>query len=474
MRGTFLLAAVVVTWAAAALALDGVARAGEVALVQDGQARVAIHVEPAVMAADSKENKQKPKNPRGEQETQRQRLCESVKDLALYLEKMSGAKVEIVEGEPKADDPRLPILIGDLAVKAMGPVGKTYPYKQAFRVVANSKNIGLMGESDLATSYAIYEVLDQLGCRWFMPSEMGEYVPQSKTISLTEQDLKSAPGTIYRGIWYADEAYRRRNRHGGLKLSAGHALELSYIKKDELAQHPEWVASFADGRPMPKRLKWSNMELADAIAGKILERHAANPQPSYSLSPDDGATFDESPADKALDAGDIDTTFQGASITDRLMVLANRIAEKVTAKEPDVLLGILAYVQYTRPPVREKVNPNVVPQIAPITYARAHPMDDDRVPGNKDLRYIVEGWAKKAPRTSYYFYAWFLAEPSAPNPMLTKWGHDVPYVLAKGNCAFWQPETQPNFETSMHALYMGSRLAFKPPAQAGGCVSRDQ
>jgi hypothetical protein len=170
--------------------------------------------------------------------------------------------------------------------------------------------------------------------------------------------------------------------------------------------------------------------------------------------------FDNSPEDKALDAGDMDPGFGEVSITDRLMVLANRVAARVTKQHPDVLFGILAYANYTRPPVREAVHPNIVPEIAPITYARAHPMDMDGVPGNKALRYIVEGWAKKARMTSYYFYGWFLAEPVAPNPMLTKWGHDVPYVLSKGNCKFWQPETTANFETSMHALYMANRLAF--------------
>lgn len=428
-------------------------------LVQNGQPRAAIYVAPGVMAPDSKEQL---KNPALEGEMQRRRLRESVKDLALYFEKMSGAKVAVVPGEPQQRDERVPILIGDLATKVFGPVGKSYPYKQAFRVVVSRKGVGLYGESDLATSYAIYELLDRLGCRWFMPSEMGEVIPQLETITLPEMDFVSAPGTIYRGIWYADDAFRRRNRMGGLRLAAGHALELAYLTKGDLAKHPEWQATDAAGKPIPRRYKWSNKELAKALADKILALRAAKPQPSYSLSPNDGIRFDDSPEDKALDADDFDPTCQMTSLTDRLLVVANRIAERVTARHPDLLFGLLAYVQYTRPPLRETPHPNIVPQIAPITYSRAHPMSDDRVPGNRDLRYVVEGWGKKAKATSYYFYAYFLAEVTAPHPMLTKWGHDVPYVLQKGNCRFWQPETLPNFEVMMHALYMGNRLAWDP------------
>ena len=447
----------VMGWICLMLAMTATASAADVTLVQDGKARSAIFVAPEVMADD------KPtaglKFPEAEAEQQRQRLRASVQDLAAYFKKMSGAKVDVVTA-PRADgDQRIPILVGELATARFGPPGKSAPYKQGFRVVVSPTGVGLSGESALATSYAIYELLDRLGCRWYMPSELGEVVPHLPTIALAELDFSSAPGTVFRGIWYADDAYRRRNRHGGLLLQAGHALEM-YITPDERKQHPEWVGEVG-GKPHAHRLKWSSPTLAAAIADKIIARHAQDPQPSYSLSPDDGADWDDSPADKALDAGDYDPTFQRVSVTDRLVVLCNRVAEGVSPKAPNVLFGMLAYVDYTRPPVREKLHPNIVPQLAPISYSRAHPASDDRVPGNKDLRYLIEGWGRKARTTSMYFYAYFLAETSAPNPMLTKWGHDVPYVLAN-NCGFWQPETLPNFETSMHALYLGCRLAWDP------------
>jgi hypothetical protein len=430
----------------------------DVTLVQDGQAKAKIHVAAEVMA-DVDRLPEFPKNPGREAETQRQRLRESVKDLALYLGKMSGATVEIVTAPPAAGDAYVPILIGGLADAAFGATQKTAPFKQGFRYVVSPKGIGLGGESDLATSYAIYELLDRLGCRWFMPSDQGEEIPALATITLAETDESLAPGTIYRGIWYADEAYRRRNRCGGLALAAGHALE-GYITAEDRQQHPEWKAEIG-GQPNDVRLRWSNAELANTIADRLLARHADDPQPSYSLSPDDGASFDESADDRAIDAGDFDPTFQGVSITDRLMVLTNRVAERFGQQHPDVLFGVLAYVNYTRPPVREKVHPNVVPMIAPITYSRAHPMTDDRVPGNKDLRYLVEGWGKASEKTSVYFYAYNLAETTAPNPLITKWGVDVPIVMANG-CKFWQPETLSNFETTLHGLYLGLRLAWNP------------
>ena len=68
---------------------------------------------------------------------------------------------------------------------------------------------------------------------------------------------------------------------------------------------------------------------------------------------------------------------------------------------------------------------------------------------------------------SYYLYSWFLAEANAPNPLITKWRTDIP-ILYRNNCAFWQPEGITNFETSLHGIYLGLRLAWDPqqdPAQ---------
>ena len=80
--------------------------------------------------------------------------------------------------------------------------------------------------------------------------------------------------------------------------------------------------------------------------------------------------FDESKEDRALDAGDFDKTNGTTSYTDRLCVFANRIAQQVHAKNPDIVFGMLAYANYIRPPVREKLHPSIVPH-SPATCERS-------------------------------------------------------------------------------------------------------
>jgi len=421
-------------------------------LVENGIARATIVAEPDVLAATGPQRGERSPQQK-ERAALRLRLRASIDDLRLYVQKMSGADVPVTAGEASSDG-GLVILIGRPAEERFGPMPVTAPGAQGYRLVVTPSAIGVYGESDLGASYAIYELLDRLGCRWFMPGGLGEVVPIRKTIELSALDLARGPSTIFRDLWYVDEPFRRRNRLGGVRLNAGHMLE-RWVTKKQRDEHPEWRA-IIQGQPSETRLRWNRPEVAQAIAAAVADHVEQRAVPSVSLSPLDGDAFDES-EDRALDAGDRDPTTGGISLTDRLMVLANRVAKQLSPRYPDLWLGVYAYASYTRPPVRETVPASVVPVMAPITYCRAHPLTDDRCPGARELREAVRGWASKARLFAYRPYLYNLAETSAPNPMIRKWSAELPWVLAQG-AKFWQPETLSNFETSLPALWLAVRL----------------
>jgi len=436
-----------------------------VTLIRDGAAKAAVYVAPEVMADDIK-NAATASYSDSQAETNRRRLRESVKDLAHYLEKMSGAKVEVLSTVPDAKDGRVPILVGGIAVQKFGGVKQKAPHAQGFRVVVSPQGVGLMGENDESTSYAIYEVLDRLGCRWFLPSEMGEEIPALKTVALPAMDFSGAPGTSYRGIWYSSGEFRRRNRMGGFPISAGHALEVrgadrfGYLTRKQLEEHPEWNAEIGGKRSINGRFCWANTEVSDAVADSIIARLDAKYVPSISLSPEDGSTFCDCQKCKALDAGDFDAVMNTAAITDRFIHFCNRIAEKVTKKYPDITLGFLAYVQFTQAPVREKLHPNLVPMLAPINYCRAHAMTD-ACDSRQHMRRIVEGWAKASSSISYYHYMFNLAEYSVPYPMMRQMSEELP-IIYKSNVKFWQPEGMSNNDQILPGHYLSIRMAWDP------------
>lgn len=446
--------------------------APQAVLIEGGMARSVIVVAPEVMAENKKTNAVRTPFEEREAELHRQVLRASVEDLAMYLGKMSGAKVEVLTSAPAATDKRLPILIGTLAAQKFGPIMKKAPFGQGFRVVANNSGVGLYGETDESTSYAIYEVLDRLGCRWFMPSELGEEIPELKTVAVPLMDYSGAPGTLYRGVWYADGAFKRRTRNIGSQaessyIAAGHALE-GYVTKEQREQHPEWRA-IIKGKPSNLRLKWSQPGVQQAVADAIIAVLDKQYQPSISLSPEDGAEFDESD-DTKWDAGEYDPVMNGPSITDRYIKFCNIVAEKVTAKYPEVKLGFLAYVQYAQPPIREKLHPNLVPMFAPINYCRAHAMIDN-CPSRSRVKPMIEGWGKASPNgVAYYNYMFNLAEYSAPYPMIHQMKSELPIIYAN-NTRYWMPEGMSNFDQVFPGLYLTIRKAWNPNADSDAILN---
>ena len=419
-------------------------------LIADGRAQVAVYAPAAV-----KEN------------AERARLRESVADLALYLKKMSGAEVPVHFRQPMDADRATPILVGEAADATFGVFTAKTDFQQSFRFVVSAKGVGLQGETDEATSYAVYELLDQLGCRWFIPGELGEVVPSRKTIELAHREATHAPGTVARAIWYADDAFKRRNRLGGFPYSAGHALE-SYVTKQQLEQHPEWNAEFGGVRKLHPcdvghRICWANADVAAAVADKIIANLDQKFTPCVSISPGDGIDFCECEKCKKLDAGDWDPSMACVSLTDRYVNFVNRIAARVAEKHPRVRLGFLAYAQYTRPPVREKLHPLLIPQLAPITYCRAHTLDDANCESRRRIRKLLEGWGQASRNVAMYEYYFHLAEVAAPFPAIGRNVVELPVQYAN-HVTMWTPETMPNFESFTPGMCLGIRMSWQSQA----------
>ena len=435
--------------------------AAPVTLIKDGKCNTAIFVAPEVMA-QSTVNNNAPYAERTKVANQ-VRLRESVKDLALYLGKIGGVTVPVYQRPPTAADKVVPILIGSYADRTFGPFTMKTDFRQGYRVVVSAKGVGLQGETDEAASYAVYDVLDRLGCRWYIPGEMGEEIPSLKTIALPVQDTQAVPGTVARSIWYADEAFKRRNRLAGFPYTAGHALE-GYVTKEQLEAHPEWNAEINGKRELRKcdvgyRICWANPEVSDAVADHIIATLDTSYVPCVSISPGDGMDFCECEKCKALDAGDWDDSMSIPSITDRYINFCNRVAERVTKKHPKVKLGFLAYVQFTRPPKREKLHPALIPQLAPITYCRAHTLDDPTCESRQQIGMLLEGWGKVSKNIAMYEYYFHLAEVAAPFPAIARNVVELPAQYNNG-VTMWTPETMPNFESFTPGMYLGIRMSW--------------
>ena len=390
----------------------------------------------------------------------------SINDLAHYLSKMSGAKIEIVEGL-SAKEKRLPVYIGTEAQKVFGPVGISKAGLFGFRVVVDRRRgIGLYGESEIGTSYAIYELLDRLGCRWFMPTDLGEVVPDLPTLAVPVMDEKIAPATLWRWRYSGGEDFNRRNRLSGEQgpvvwLAQGDGSFQRFFTKEEVAAHPDWSYE--------GYLRLIHPEVAEHIANKILAQldkvyepmRKVGLRPGYSIVPSDGQVPTEDPMARPYDPEPRvwETAAGRWSVTDRCMVLHNRIAEKVRKKYPDVAFGDQAYMNKSLPPAKQRVPSDFRIVICPYDFNHHHPMDWPNHPNQYALRDLVQGWNKTGARINAYWYGINLDEISAPCPFITKWSHDIAFLL-QNNLDEWGPEYMNGWESMLPGYYLSIRMTF--------------
>jgi hypothetical protein len=439
--------------------------AAGVTIIEDGKAAAVIYAPAKVM---SEENVKAETPPEQKAEKARKRLRESVKDFAAILERISGAKLEIVTGAPPRKSKSVPIVIGKHALKRFGKPKKRSPFKQGWRIVVSRKGVGLIGESDEATSYAIYELLDRLGCRWYMPGEMGEVLPSMKTVTLEKMNVSDFPATVLRDTWYRPVNFARRNRLGGIEpIGSGHGLESYYLCHEDnihlLKENPDWNSEVDGERKICGRICWASDGAAKATGDIIIKQLEKKYETHKGLAPADTVWFCECAKCKALDTGDFDSAYGQMSITDRYINFINKIAKQVHTKYPEMLFGSLAYEQYTRPPLREKPDPSIYWSFAPILYCRAHSFMDPNCWSRAPLRDIVQGWGKITDKLMFRDYGFHLAEVSAPFPLITKWSKELSFVYQSG-WTMWRPETMPSYEASMPGLYLGIRMAWKKNA----------
>ena len=55
------------------------------------------------------------------------------------------------------------------------------------------------------TAYAVYELLQRLGCGWYGPDKLWQVVPTRKTITVGPLDVDERPAFVMRHIWLAGE-----------------------------------------------------------------------------------------------------------------------------------------------------------------------------------------------------------------------------------------------------------------------------
>ena len=404
----------------------------------------------------------------------------AAQDLVHYIERLSNARPALAESDEAARQALRgsgPVLVVGKAALALAPelrqqlerVAKPKPELRADAIVLKRKGklLLLAGTNDDAHYYAVAELLRRWGCRWFMPGEFGESIPQTSELHLGALDYAYAPPFEVRRYWLSwlgdstgKDEFMRRNFFNDVYVPSGHALG-TYTKELVPPGQTLFNVPIADNRT------------ASHLSQKVLLEYKAGKD--VSLSMEDGIYASDSADDKALATLQYDKYFLGPSYTDAFMQLYNKVATQLQAAAPEsrAHLGFLAYSNMTLPPVLAiTAAPPLLAYLAPIDIDPIHGVDDVRSAPRREYRVIMEKWAKimQGRLVIYDYDQSMLVWRDLPNPSHQAFRRDVQAYRAAGILGV-DTESRGALATTLTNLYLRGQLLWNPDTDADALLA---
>jgi len=276
------------------------------------------------------------------------------------------------------------------------------------------------------TLFAVYDLLERLGCRWYYPGDFGTCLPEARDLAVPALDVRAKPSFPVRGFWYGLPASRRnnaqltadmdlwmlRNRflpYGSVLPSAGDGSVMAPFRKNKVekidgkrvvtnllfVEHPEYFAQRADGSRDEAYLCLSNPEVVRLAAVYAREYFRTHPEATgFGYAPPDGAPTCECADCRAANLGlrqkpPADPRIQ--DISEGFYRFLNAVAREVKKEFPDKWVTTTAYSGRIRPPEATVLSENISVHLALLGYAEHHRLD---FPGwqTREKRALYERW----------------------------------------------------------------------------------
>ncbi|MEA1951955.1 MAG: DUF4838 domain-containing protein, partial [Planctomycetota bacterium] len=382
----------------------------------------------------------------------------AARELQVHFEKMSGAKLNIIRGNSPPSDGMIPLKIGQsLWPKAEALIRKQSTDPSAFIISVQPRMIRLAGLSPEGTLFAAYELLEQLGCRWYMPGGLGTVIPHKRTVAIPVGEILQSPSfpsrhlqTVSRKLpWY------RHQRLGGPIFPGGHGIRM--LPRADFENEPE-LFSLVDGKRTPRQLCLGNPEVVKRAIAYALDYFEKYPDRSYiGMGPNDGSGFCECEDCRALDSGEWDPYAAEPSVTDRYIWFFNRILKEVHKKHPGKKTAFYAYHSYKLPPRKYKPDSHIVPAFAPITLCRIHGMNNPICPDRSFYKTLMQEWGKLLPEVYERGYYFNLADPCLPFSKVHAI-RDETRIAFKAGVKGWRVECMPAWINDTPTLYVAARM----------------
>lgn len=377
-----------------------------------------------------------------------------------YLERISGARLEILDDSAAANGTR--ILVGpSTATRRLG-IDEMSQYSHAmneerFVVKTIGPDLVLAGNEHpfyRGTAYAVYEFLERLGCRWFFPGDYGEVVPKQDTIVVENLNLDERPDFRFRNVWYsgwmpataqdaADFAvWADRNKMNRLKdVSLPNDGTITRLAPPEqyFQTHANIYALDEKGEREKEMLCLTEPETVQTAVRTICETFRSNPnQSTFGFGPPDGYPMCRCERCQASNPRFSGKGYGEPSLSDVWFRFANAVAREVYQEFPDRWLLTNGYANRVRPPEGVgELSPNLGIQFAMIDTCTFHSIGDPKCWQRESYKTVFDRWTRDLRCVFIYDYDPGKALDGMPFPMLHNLMRDIPYFKKHGVWGFW-------------------------------------
>jgi hypothetical protein len=411
-----------------------------------------------------------------------QKAAMAAHDLQEYVRKMSGAELAIAGDD--ASPAGTWVLVGRSALAdVLGadiPAGLTSARREEGFVILARDNRLLLAGNDAGpyhgTEYAVYELLERLGVRWFMPGDFGEVVPALPDIEVADETIRQKPDFIQRNWWLhttpemaaLEARWKIRNKMNPDPMFAmpGDGSSRNFVAdKTRAATEPDLLARNPDGSVNAGLANLSNPEAVRIAADKMKEMFGKHPEMgSVGIAPDDGLPRDFSPDTVKRNQGFVDLLGREGvdkelSTSEEWIEFVSAVARQVKQEFPDRIITTNGYANRNLPPEGVTLDPNLSIMFAAIWSDTLHAYDDPKSWQMVRQGQMLRRWCGLSDKVWVYGYNYTnLTSALTPAPITRKLARDFPLLKEWGVVGFNDEARNQWAECGITTKYVRARL----------------
>ena len=348
----------------------------------------------------------------------------AAEELRAHLARMIGRSPRVhLRGSPGGPE----IVLNDAARARRDGVRVPKLSSEAFHIETRGNNVYLVGGGPRGALYAVYQLLESLGCRWYAPGV--DHVPPSPNLVLPLTSSTQTPAFEYRDNFNGDTmdaAWRVRNRLHSMQVTIPEYMggQVQYgmwchtffplLPIDEFfSSHPEYF-SMLDGvrRRDANQLCVTNPAVKRIVTARLLERIRENPRATlFSLSQNDGPGWCQCPQCSAVAEAE-------GSQMGPILRFVNAVADEVAKVYPDKLIDTIAYQHTLDAPRHVRPRRNVRVRVCPIACCQAHPYGTCSHPESARAYRALKAWTRITDTIYVWHYSTNFAHYLLPMPNL--------------------------------------------------------